>query len=148
MELIKKEELTREMLKNKLFCTFSKKEDIESVLDEICSEYTIMYDKIFVLSSPDSEELMCTYNIELDNSSSRIIKNTILVHRKKEYNTLYTINSLNSLIMKLNQGILDTKYPINWIDYSNSILLVKEDHFRKLNTVIHKIVRQSSYRNR
>jgi hypothetical protein len=100
----------------------------------------VLYKKIFVLSSPESSELMCTYNIDYTDDQPRIMKNTILVHRKKETNTLYTINSLNALIMSLNGGVLDNKYPVNWQDYKNSILLVQDSKFRKLNTEIKKIV--------
>jgi hypothetical protein len=40
----------------------------------------------------------------------------------------------------LNGGVLDNKYPVNWQDYKNSILLVQDSKFRKLNTEIKKIV--------
>lgn len=103
-------ELTQDQLKNKLFCTFSAKDKLENTLTTIQSEYTIMYGKIFVLESPDSDEYLCTYNIEVDNGGTRILPNTILLHRKKESNTLYTINSLNLLIKSLNEGVLATAH--------------------------------------
>lgn len=133
-------ELTYEMLKNKLFCTFTTEENLDNVLYEINSEYSILYKKIFVLSSPDSKELMCTYNIEDNGRPPRMMPNTILVHRKKDSNTLYTINSLNALIKSLNNGVLDSSYMVNWQDYKNSILLYQNDTFKKLNTQIFKIV--------
>ena len=77
-------ELTQEQLKNKLFCTFSAKDKLEDTLTTIKSEYSITYSKIFVLESEDSDEYLCTYNIEIDNGSTRILPNTILLHRKKE----------------------------------------------------------------
>lgn len=132
--------ITIEMLKNKLFCTFTTEEGLNELIESINREYAVLYRKIFVLSSPDSSELMCTYNIDNTDQQPRIMKNTILVHRKKETNTLYTINSLNALIMSLNGGVLDNKYPVNWQDYKNSILLVQDSKFRKLNTEIKKIV--------
>lgn len=133
-------ELTQEQLKNKLFCTFSPKSKITETLDTIKSEYTIMYDKIFVLESVDSEEYLCTYNILVQNGTARILPNTILLHRKKESNTLYTINSLNLLIKSLNEGILDTSYRIDWFNYKNTVLLTQGDELKKLSTKIHKIV--------
>ena len=133
-------ELTQESLMNKLFCTFSKKELLDERLREINKEYTILYNKIFVLSSPDSDEYMCTYNIEIDGPNTKILPNTILLHRKKESNTLYTINALNTLIKSLNGGVLDSKFVVNWQDYKNSILLTQGEDLRKLNTSIHKIV--------
>ena len=133
-------EITSESIMNKLFCTFSPKESLEDTLREINREYTILYKKIFVLASPDSEEYMCTYNIEVEGGQTRILPNTILLHRKKESNTLYTINALNTLIKSLNGGVLDSTFPINWPDYKNSILLTQGEDLKKLNTTIHKIV--------
>ncbi len=140
MQELKTIELTAESIMNKLFCTFSSKDGLEDTLREINREYTILYKKIFVLASTDSDEYMCTYNIEPQGNQTRILNNTILLHRKKESNTLYTINALNTLIKKLNGGVLDTSFMINWNDYKNSILLTQGDDLKKLNTTIHKIV--------
>ena len=133
-------EITQELMANKLFCTFSSKEGLEDTLREINREYTILYKKIFVLASQDSEEFLCTYNIEIEGSQTKILPNTILLHRKKDSNTLYTINALNTLIKKLNNGVLDTSFPINWQDYKNSVLLTQGDDLKRLNTTIHKII--------
>lgn len=132
--------LTQLDLMNKLFCSFTPKERLKERLDEISSQYKILYSKIFVLASPESDEYMCTYNIEVDGYETRILNNTILLHRKKETNTLYTINALNILIMTLNNGMMDNKFPINWPEYKNSVLLTQGAEFRKLNTLVHKIV--------
>ena len=133
-------ELTPESLMNKLFCTFAKKELLDERLQEINKEYKILYNKIFVLASPESDEYMCTYNIEIEGPNTKILPNTILLHRKKESNTLYTINALNTLIKTLNNGVLDNKFVVNWADYRNAILLTQGEDLRKLNTSIHKIV--------
>jgi hypothetical protein len=133
-------QLTQDQLKNKLFCTFSPKDKLEEVLDTIKSEYVIMYGKIFVLESEESDEFLCTYNIEVQSTNTRVLPNTILLHRKKETNTLYTINSLNLLIKSLNEGILDTSFRVEWQNYRNTVLLTQGDDLRKLSTKIHKIV--------
>jgi len=125
---------------NKLFCTFTKPDDLETIVSTINRRYAILYNKIFILESPQSDELICTYNIDAGNSSEVPLPNTILVHRKKESNTLYTINALNTLIKELNGGVLDTKYIINWHDYKNSILLTNGPGLRKLDTAIYKII--------
>jgi hypothetical protein len=124
----------------KLFCTFTLHGDLDKTLDKITEQYTVLYDKIFVLESPQSEELMCTYNIDTHNTNGAPMPHTILLHRKKESNTLYTINALNTLIKLLNAGILDTTYIINWADYRNSILLTNGYEIRKLETTIHTII--------
>ena len=133
-------ELTQEQLKNKLFCTFSAKDKLDDTLSTITGEYVIMYGKIFVLESEDSDEYLCTYNIEVEHSSTRVLPNTILLHRKKESNTLYTINSLNLLIKSLNEGVLDTTFRIDWQNYKNTILLTQGSDLRKLSTKIFKII--------
>jgi hypothetical protein len=125
---------------NKLFCTFSTKDRLEEILDIIKNEYVIMYDKIFVLESEDSDEYLCTYNIEVQNTTTKVLPNTILLHRKKESNTLYTINSLNLLIKSLNEGVLDTSFRIDWQNYKNTVLLTQGSDLRKLSTKIFKII--------
>lgn len=126
---------------NKLFCTFTHKDEVDQTLDKISSTYSVLYSKVFILEIADSNEFVCTYNIESDNTDkSRILPGTILMHRRKETDTLYTINSLNLLIASLNNGVLDKSYKINWSDYRNSILLTRSGKFTKLNTKVHKIV--------
>jgi hypothetical protein len=125
---------------NKLFCTFTTAERLEETLQSINRRYSILFNKIFVLESPQSDELMCTYNIDTGNTSSVPMNDTILLHRKKESNTLYTINALNTLIRKLNNGVLDTKFIISWMEYKNSILLTNGSDLRQLNTSVFKIV--------
>ena len=125
---------------NKLFCTFTKPEDLENIVSTINRRHAILYNKIFILESPQSDELICTYNIDMGNSTDAPLPNTILLQRKKESNTLYTINALNTLIKSLNGGVLDTKYIVNWHEYRNSILLTNGSDLRKLDTSIHKII--------
>ena len=126
-------------LNNKLFCTFTTLDDLDSLVDDLTRKYSIMYDKIFVLEVKDNNEYVLTYNIEMSNLA-HIPENTILVHRKKESNTLYTINALNALIKSLNSGILDTNYRITWLDYKNSILLIQNNDLNIIQTKIHKII--------
>jgi len=133
--------LTIEELANKLFATFSKKEDIETTIETITSRYTILFNKIFILESKDSNEFICTYNIDPGNmSTTSVLPNTILLHRKKESNSLYTINALNTLIKTLNNGYADPNYKVEWNDYKNTILLTNGPDLRKLETTIYKII--------
>ena len=94
---------------------------------------------MFVLCVKSTNEYVVTYNEEQGNVNS-IPQNTILVHRKKESNTLYTINALNDLIKKLNGGVVDPTYKINWQHYNNCILLTQHGEVKQLNTKIFKIV--------
>ena len=126
-------------LNNKLFCTFTTLEELEGLVDNLSSQYSIMYNKIFVLHIKSNNEYVITYNVDQGNVNN-IPENTILVHRKKETNTLYSINALNEFIKKLNGGVVDTKFPINWQHYKNCILLTQHNELNQLNTKIHKII--------
>jgi len=128
-----------EDMSNKLFCTFATEETLDSILEQIQERYKIIYNKIFVLYSKSQDEYICTYNVDFGNIGT-FLENTILVHRKKESNTLYTINALNTLIKELNEGVLDTSYRINWSDYRNCILLTKGPELKRVNTKLYKIV--------
>jgi hypothetical protein len=138
--LIETEFYTLEQILNKLFATFSSKEKLDETLATIKDTYSILYGKIFILESPDTEEVLCTYNIDPTSSSTRILPNTILLHRKKETNTLYTINALNLLVKQLNNGVIDSSFKVEWPEYKNTVLLTQDTDLRKLSTKIYKII--------
>ena len=126
-------------LNNKLFCTFTDLDGLEVLIEDIKAKYDIIYNKLFVLEIVGKDEYVITYNVDQTNLNS-IPENTILVHRKKETNTLYTINALNELIKKLNGGVVDTRYRVDWQHYKNCILLTQHNELSQLNTKIYKII--------
>tara|TARA_B100001093_G_scaffold325901_1_gene310929 strand:+ start:701 stop:1162 length:462 start_codon:yes stop_codon:yes gene_type:complete len=126
-------------MNNRLFCTFTTLDELDNLVKELSTQYVIMYNKMFALQVKSNNEYVVTYNVDQGNVNN-IPENTILVHRKKESNTLYTINALNELIKKLNGGVVDTKFPINWQHYRNCILLTQHNEIKQLNTKIHKII--------
>jgi hypothetical protein len=128
-----------DFMNNRLFATFTQQETIEDLINDLSTSYDIMYKKMFVLFIKSTNEYVVTYNVEQGNINS-IPSNTILVHRKKESNTLYTINALNDLIKKLNGGVVDQSYKVNWQHYRNCILLTQHGEVKQLNTKIFKIV--------
>ena len=131
-------------MNNRLYCTFVKSDEVKEISEKIQYSYRVLFDKIFVLESLDVDKIMLTYNVDLGNSNVEFaIGNTILVHRKKQTNTLYTINALNELIKSLNNGVLDKSYSINWNDYKNCILLVQADGYKKIDTKIKEIINLS-----
>ena len=127
------------MLNNKLFATFTGLDALDELIVSLSSTYTIMYNKMFVLYVKSTDEYVVTYNVEQSNVDG-IPVNTILVHRKKESNTLYIINALNDLIKKLNGGVVDPTFRIDWQHYRNCILLTNHNELKQLNTKVHKII--------
>ena len=126
-------------LNNKLFCTFTSLDNLDVMIQDLSSSYSIMYNKRFVLHVKSNNEYVITYNVDQGNLNN-IPENTILVHRKKDTNTLYTINALNELIKRLNGGVVDTRYKIDWQHYKNCILLTQHNELKQLNTKIFKII--------
>ena len=128
-------------MNNRLYCTFTTLDDYKEVANNIQSSYVILFNKLFVLESLDREKIMITYNVDMNNSSvNSIVDNTILVHRKKQTNTLYTINALNELIKSLNNGVIDKSFAVNWNDYRNCILLIQTEGFNRIDTKIKEII--------
>ena len=129
-------------MNNRLYCTFTTPDNIEEITSTIQTSYVILFNKIIVLESLDGEKIMLTYNVDMNNSAKdSMVDNTILVHRKKQTNTLYTINALNELIKSLNNGVLDKRFPIEWNDYKNCILLIQTEGFNKIDTKIREIIK-------
>jgi hypothetical protein len=126
-------------LENRLVCTFSTLNEVENMINHIKSTYDIKYNKMFILHIQSNDEYAITYNVEQGNVSN-LPENTILVHRKKDSNTLYTINALNELIKSLNGGVVDTRFPIEWKHYRNTILLTQHNELKQLRTKIYKII--------
>ncbi len=128
-------------MKTQLLCTFTKKPSLNESIDIIISCNDILYDKIYTFEDVETpNNLMCTYNVEYDENFMEGIPNTISLHRKKQTNTLYTINALNDVIRKLNDGILDKTFIIPWENYQNSVLLYNENGLVTIKTKLYKIV--------
>ncbi len=123
-------------MRTQLLCTFAHKTNLDIVIEYIKQNFEVPEKRIFVFSNYDKKtELYCTFNAE--NNGYRG-KNTISIHRKKETNTLYTVNALNEVIKDLNNGILDKSMIINWENFENSFLLTNEYGYKRVELVFLK----------
>ena len=124
-------------MRTQLLCTFAHRKDLDLIIDYISKSYTISEKRMFVFSNAEKDsELYVTYNVEPDDYKKT--PNTIMIHRKKETNTLYTVNALNAIIRKSNNGVLDKKFVINWQIYDNSLMLTDGDDIRHIHLELHK----------
>ena len=124
-------------MKPQLLCTFAHRKDLDIITDYIITSYTIVERRLFVFSDANvRNDLYVTYNV--DTTDTKRIPNTILIHRKKETNTMYTVNALNTIIREANNGILDKTYLINWITYRNSLWLTNTDGLRHVQLQLFK----------
>lgn len=120
-------------MRTQLLCTFAHRNNLDIVIEYIKQNFEIPENRIFVFADEESKnELYCTFNAE---DSGYRGKNTISIHRKKETNTLYTVNALNEVIKDMNNGILDKTMIIPWESFENSFLLTQSDGYKRVHLV-------------
>ena len=123
-------------MRTQLLCTFAHKTNLDIVTEYIKQNFEIPEKRIFIFANHSKRnELYCTFNAE-DNGHRG--KNTISIHRKKETNTLYTVNALNEVIKDLNNGILDKTMILPWEAFENSFLLTDDTGYRRVDLVFFK----------
>jgi len=109
-------------MRPQLLCTFTYLDKLPISLGEIYKAYGVddvtnikCYNYV---QSPNS--VICVYNVSI---RERRLQNTVSINRKKETNTFYSINALNSLICVLNNGVLDKTFIIDWNNYRDTLVL-------------------------
>ncbi len=127
---------------SKLICTYTTLQTQNSTIESIMNTYTLPLKKIYIFSLDNTDEFICSYNILELNS---LLPNTMILHRKSDTNTLYTINGINVLIRSLNNEILDENYIIEWQNYKNSIITVKEKMLKICKLSLKNIVQIDNY---
>ena len=100
-------------MKTQLLCTFTKRNRLYDTIGLIIECHDIVFNKIYVFANEDDHhQLICTYNIPQNQDNFIEGIDTIALHRKKQTNTLYTINSLNEIIREKNNGYLDKTFVV------------------------------------
>jgi hypothetical protein len=128
-------------MKTQLLCTFTTKDGLQKTLQDIREIYVIVYNYIYILQNKSNlDELFVTYNISTEFKPPIPLEDTILIHRKKESNTLYTINALNQLVREENGGIVDKSFMIDWSKFRNTIILTNTDGTKKIQTRIFEVI--------
>ena len=134
-------------MRTQLLCTFTTKQRLNETVDIIVTCNEVLYEKVYVFqNSNELNQLICTYNIEQSHDYQEGIIDTISLHRKKQSNTLYTINALNEVIREKNDGVLDKSYMVDWNEFNNTLLLTNEMGLQKIPTKIYQIVDTTSWK--
>ena len=123
-----------------LLCTFVPTDRVIQTIDTIKNKYDIVGNKIFVLAdlSDNSHEIL-TYNVR-DMRSHDILGSTISVHKKKQTNTIYTINSLNEIIKNNNGGILDKTFAVNWNELKDFVFVIAYGKLKIIKTSLKEVI--------
>lgn len=106
--------------------------------------------KIFVFGIKEGVEIskyLLTYNVKQEQKDKALTefkkkyRNTIILQRNSYNNTLYTINSLNEIVKKQNNGVLSESFRVDWRDYKNSVVLSdSRGNIRKLSIELLDII--------
>jgi hypothetical protein len=92
---------------------------------------------LFVLQNSDNDdEIFITFNTEYNFKTPGIIK----IHKKRETNTLFSVDSVNELSIRTN-GKIDKSFIPNWEDYRNSLLLMRDGDLCIIPTKIKEIIK-------
>jgi len=111
---------------NQLLLRFSNEENVYADVQLIMENMPLADGWVYILRNKlKLDDYYITFNVpraELANSLK--LADVIVVHRKKDYNTIFTINALNQ-IQKEATGldIIDAKWPFPFDLYRNCILL-------------------------
>ena len=142
-------------METQLLCTFCKSDELIKTCQEISEKYQVVSDKIFILEntkeavdiySDDEQQLILTYNVT-NADLNDVLNSTISVHRKKQTNTIYTINALNKLIMEKNNGILDKRFRVDWEELENMVLVTAYGKLKRISTQVKQILRLDEITN-
>jgi len=111
-----------------LLASFMVSEDDDKIQEEvefIVNNIEITNNLIFLLEEQENPaKKILTYNAIVkkgDPFNPRLF--TMRVHRKKQTNTLYTINALNKAVATQHDGQTGKHLKLDWEPYRNSIIL-------------------------
>ena len=126
-------------MNTQLLCLFTTKEDLDKSVNFILKNYILTNPNVFILENKSKpEEAFITFNVQKGSAPIDSKWKTILVHRKKQSNTIYTINALNEVVKSKTGGTLDNSYMIDWEEFKNCILTTSNLGYKKIPTKVFK----------
>jgi hypothetical protein len=107
------------------FLTTDDSDTIATEVQEIVDNLELTNNYIFLIKNVDDpSKKILTYNaIPQKGSSFNPRLYTMRVHRKKQTNTLYTINALNAAVAAQHDGKTGKDLKLDWSQYKNCLLL-------------------------
>ena len=127
-----------------LLASFLMTDDEQKIQEEvefIVNNIEITNNLIFLLEDKDNpEKKIITYNAVVEKGkpfNPRLF--TMRMHRKKQTNTLYTINALNAAVASQHDGKIGRDLKLDWTQYENSILLTSGKELKAHPVEVSKI---------
>ena len=115
---------------------------VDEAVQKILESFSLTSKYIFILKNEEEEnKTLITFNALQDRESIEKIRFfTIRLHRKKQSNTLYTINGLNLAVAKENNGQTGKHLKLNWEEYQNTVLLSYNRSLKTFRVKLDKIL--------
>jgi hypothetical protein len=127
--------------RRQLLCTFSTTIVFKSVIEDLKRFYNVYSNRFFVFKNEKNDkDAFITYNIISEQQEFPKFPNTISIHRKKQTNTLYTLNAMNQIIRDENNGEFDRNFTVDWNLYKNSLIITGDVSIRVLPIIILDII--------
>lgn len=128
-------------MNTQLLCLFTTKDELDKSINFILKNYELTNPNIFILENKlRTDEAFITFNVEKGSAAVASDWKTILVHRKKQSNTIYTINALNEVVKSKTGGQLDSSYMIDWEEFNSCILTTSSVGYKKIPTKVFKSI--------
>ena len=123
------------------FITTESEDEVMVEVEKIIETLELTNNLIFLLQDiANPEKKILTYNVVPTKGRSynqRLF--TMRVHRKKQTNSLYTINALNLAVAKENNGQVGKHLKLDWENYRNSIMLSIKGELKIISVDVVKI---------
>ena len=124
-----------------LFIITDDEQKIQEEVEFIVNNIEITNNLIFLLQDTENpEKKIITYNAVVEKGkpfNPRLF--TMRMHRKKQTNTLYTINALNAAVASQHEGKTGKDLKLDWTQYENSILLTAGKELKVHPVEVNKI---------
>jgi len=119
-----------------LLMSFSSEDEYRTQLQTIREIYRPDSNIFVIQNRYDDNEIFITFNTEYNFKTPGIIK----IHKKRETNTLFSVDAVNHLSIQEN-GKIDKEFVPDWESYRNSLLLMRDGDLAIIPTKVREIIK-------
>jgi hypothetical protein len=119
-----------------LLMSFSSESEYKTHLQVIREIYRPESSLFVIQNRYDDNEIYITFNTQYNFKTPGIIK----INKKRDTNTLFTIDAVNHLSIQENGEIVKDWIP-NWNEFENCLLLMRDGEFSVIPTKVKEIIK-------
>lgn len=127
------------VLMGKLLGSFVDSEKVDKFVDNLFKTYGFSGKEVYIWEVIGEDELFLTYNLDTNNLNKTPL-DTMIVHRKPAINCFFTLNGLNALIRKQNNGVLDKKFSVDFSEYRDTILSYRQEKLHIYKIIFKRVL--------